>query len=92
MRAELTRINIGEVVANRAAPDRSFHFDNRFRELGRIRGIHFQDKEGEALCGFGSDAWKFLELFDQPVDGFCYIHATNQIMPGIFIPPARLPS
>jgi len=73
--AELTGIDVGQIIASRASPDRSFDFQYGLCELARICGVHFQHKECETLGGFGSDSGELLKLFDEPVYRFCNVHA-----------------
>src|SRR5438045_113291 len=78
MRAKLAGIDVGQIVANRTTTNGPFHFEDGFGELGRIRLIHFQDKEGKPLSGLRADSRKFLELVDEPADRFCDIHLSEQ--------------
>ncbi len=78
VRTELAGINIGEVVTDRTAPDRSLYFQNRFCKFCCVGLIHFQNKKCETLGRFRPDAGKLLELFDKPADGFCDVHFSEQ--------------
>ena len=56
MRAELTGIDIREVIAYRTAADGSFDLENGLRKLGCVGLIHLQDEKCKALRGFCADA------------------------------------
>jgi hypothetical protein len=76
--AKLAGIDVGQVVADRAAANGPFHFEDGFGNLLRIRGIHLQHEECETLRGFCPDAGKLFELFNEPVYGLRDIHALEQ--------------
>ena len=65
VRAVVARVDVGDVVTDRAVGDPHLHVADRLEErLDVVPGLPEQ-VEGQTLRAFGSDAGKPLELLDQ---------------------------
>ena len=71
MNAEMTGVDVCQIVANGATADCAFDFKNGFGKLCGFGFLHFQNEKCQPLGGFGSNAREFSELLDEAIDGFC---------------------
>jgi hypothetical protein len=67
---EVAGVDVGKVIARRTTPDRTFHFNDGFRQLVCIGCFHIQDEESKPLRRLRANSRQFLKLFDQPADRF----------------------
>ena len=67
--AEVARVGVGDVVADRAFADFVLGVANRVGERQGLLAIHAQKIEGEALRGLLPDAGQVFQFVDQPRDG-----------------------
>ena len=67
--AEMARVGVGDVVADRAFADFFFRFANGVGERERLFAIHAQKIKGEALRGLLPDAGQAFKFVDQSSDG-----------------------
>ena len=79
IRAIDARVNVSDVVADGAEMQLRLQLMNGLGESGRIIGGGAEDVKGEALCGFVTNSWKFLELVNETRHGFCKL-AHNYIL------------